>query len=178
MVFYDAGKIPIIPAVSAIFLNCEKNDDKHLEKLLNVSKKWTEYQLKIKRLSIFLLVRATTKPEYFLKTGQSYLDVLARKFPKAEYVTDKMPFNYMWIGLISLALPNAKIILCRRNPMDCGLSIYRQNFLSDTTWYCDLKSIGQAYQQFNILAKHWENIMQDKIFVADYNRIVTNPQKR
>ena len=69
------------------------------------------------------VVDAFMQPENFIKTGQAYMDSVSAKHPDAKYIVDKMPYNYMWLGLIHLAMPQAKIVLCKRNPMDCGLSL-------------------------------------------------------
>ena len=122
------------------------------------------------------MVRRTLDPENFVKTGHAYLERMKVKFPDAKYITDKLPFNYLWMGLITLALPNAKIVLCMRNPMDCGLSIYRQDFRSSTFWYNDLRSIGQIYNEFYRVVSHWQEIMPDRFFVMDYDKLVVDQE--
>ena len=121
-------------------------------------------------------VQAAMRPENLAKTGETYLKHVGTRFPDTKHVTDKMPFNYMWLGLISLALPKAKMIICMRNPMDCGLSIYRQNFLSPTPWYNDLDAIGQVYNQFIMLVRHWQDVMPNKIHIVDYDKLVVDPK--
>ncbi|GEM_PF-4950292 len=122
-------------------------------------------------------LEAAKEAENFNKTGKVYLDRLKKIYPYAGYVTDKMPFNYIWAGLISLALPQAKIVIMKRNPMDCGLSIYRQNFSAQTPWYNDLKGIGQAYKVFNKYLNYWQEALGDKVFVLDYDKLVVSPEK-
>lgn len=122
-------------------------------------------------------VPETLRPENFSKTGGIYLNRMNAKFPGARYITDKLPMNYLWMGLISMALPNAKMVLCLRNPMDCGLSIYRQDFRSDTFWYNDLSMIGRIYKQFHRVVSHWQEVMPDKFFIMDYDKLVQNPEE-
>ena len=108
--------------------------------------------------------------------GKAYVDYLNKIAPKARRVTDKMPFNFYRVGLIKLALPDAKIIYCRRNPMDIGLSIYRQNFLEDFSWAYDLKRIGKTLQSFQKMMDYWLDMLGDDILISDYESLVTNPE--
>ena len=63
-------------------------------------------------------------PENARRVAEDYLTVLRDLGPDAARVTDKMPPNFMWIGLIHLIFPKARIIHCKRNPIDTCLSIY------------------------------------------------------
>lgn len=116
-------------------------------------------------------------PDNFNKTGETYLEKLKAIYPDAKIITDKMPFNYMWAGLITLALPQAKIVMMKRNPMDNGLSIYRQNFNAPTPWYTNLKGIGMAYNVYAQYLDHWQDVLGDKIFILDYDKMVVSPKE-
>ncbi len=115
--------------------------------------------------------------EKLKKIGKAYVDYLDKIAPKAKRVTDKMPFNFYRIGLIKLALPDAKIIYCRRNPMDIGLSVYRQNFMEDFFWAYDLKRIGQTLQSFDQIMNYWLDMLGDDILISDYESLVANPEE-
>ena len=121
------------------------------------------------------LIEALT-PEVIYKIGQDYLNKINIIAPDAKHVTDKMPFNFTWIGIIKLALPNAKIIHCNRNPADNALSIYRQSFTQLTPWAYNLEEIARTYNSYNKLMEHWNNLFPDQIYKANYDNIVLNQE--
>jgi hypothetical protein len=63
-----------------------------------------------------------------MKAAEDYLSLLDDLAPSAARVTDKLPHNFLRLGLIRLALPRARVIRCRRNPIDTCLSIYFNQF--------------------------------------------------
>ena len=86
------------------------------------------------------------------KLAKQYLDELDHAEEGIQYVTDTMPMNFMHIGLIELMLPNARIIHCRRNPMDTAIGCYAKNFLDPTLAFTyaleDLKAYMEQYERF------------------------------
>lgn len=106
------------------------------------------------------------------KYSQQYLDRIATLDSESAHVTDKMPHNFLHIGVISLLFPEAKIIHCKRNPLDNGLSIYFQSF----TWIHDyavkLDRIGLFYNQYDRLMKHWESVVDIPIMTCNYEDMV------
>ncbi|NND98855.1 MAG: tetratricopeptide repeat protein [Pirellulaceae bacterium] len=89
-------------------------------------------------------------------------------------VTDKMPTNFMHLGLIATMFPNATIIHCRRNPMDVFVSSYCQNLNAP---FCDLYQLVDYYHQYQHLMEHWTNVLPIKIHDVDYEQMVTDPLK-
>ena len=88
----------------------------------------------------------------FERFGENYLEKIDLLDSKSERLTDKMPFNMMMIGLIKIALPNAKIIHCVRDAKDNCLSIYKQNFTTGNYRFAyDLKTVGQFHKQYQLL---------------------------
>ncbi len=108
--------------------------------------------------------------------GQRYVDnVSARaKGLNPLRVTDKMPGNYVHIGLISILLPQAKIIHCRRNPMDTSLSCYKQNFAQGQYWSYDLEELGNEYLSYLDIMAHWRDVLPDSFLEIDYEETVEN----
>ena len=81
--------------------------------------------------------------------------------------TDKLPLNFLFLGLIGQALPKAKIICLRRDPMDTCLSNYRQIFAANFRHYqynLNLLDCGQYYLQFDRTMRHWHQMMPGRIF--------------
>lgn len=113
---------------------------------------------------------------HFRQIGQLYVQETEKLNPAAARITDKMPFNFMWIGLIRLALPNAKIIHCRRDARDIALSCYTRMFTELTPWSNDLREIGRYYKAYDRLMKHWKAVCGDSIHDLDYEALTASPE--
>ncbi len=105
-----------------------------------------------------------------------YLDKLNNLNSDASYVTDKMPHNFLHIGLISLLFPEARIIHCRRNPLDNGLSIYFQNFIWTHDYALDLADIGFFYSEYERIMKHWEDVIDIPIMTVQYEDMIEDQE--
>jgi tetratricopeptide (TPR) repeat protein len=113
----------------------------------------------------------------FEKTGRTYLDQINLLDRQASRVTDKLPFNFMMIGLIKIALPNAKIIHCVRDARDTCLSIYKQNFATENYRFAyDLKSVGQFHNLYRVLMEHWHQTLPGDIYDIEYEALTRNPE--
>jgi len=88
-----------------------------------------------------------------------YLGVLGELSPDAARVVDKMPGNFAHLGMIHAALPGARIIHMRRNPIDTCLSIYFQNFHIAHSYANDLDDLAHYYDQYLRLMEHWRAIL-------------------
>jgi tetratricopeptide (TPR) repeat protein len=93
------------------------------------------------------------------RIAAGYLDMLRLHSKTAPRVTDKMPTNFYYLGLIHAVFPNAKIIHCRRHPIDACLSIYFQNFSSGHAYKSDLESLAVFYEQYVRLMDHWRSVL-------------------
>ncbi|MCB9990421.1 MAG: sulfotransferase [Rhodospirillales bacterium] len=90
-------------------------------------------------------------------------------------VTDKMPGNFSNIGLIRCILPQAKIIHCRRNPLDNLLSCYKQNFAVGHYWSYDLEAMASHYAAYRDVMSYWREILPEGSFLEiDYEETVNN----
>src|ERR1700674_5903305 len=107
--------------------------------------------------------------EFLAKAAADYLGVLRAIAPKAARVTDKMPFNFLWAGLIHLAFPRAIIIHCRRAAVDTALSIHQTHFhpgLAFPTGGAELVAYFRSYQR---LIDHWRSVLPaDRFIEVDY----------
>ena len=115
--------------------------------------------------------------EFLAKAAADYLSVLRRIAPKAARVTDKMPFNFLWAGLIHLAFPRAVIIHCRRAAVDTALSIHQTHFhpiLAFPTGGAELVAYFRDYQR---LVDHWRNVLPtDRFIEVDYEELTRAPE--
>ena len=110
------------------------------------------------------------------EAGKIYVELSSARDKEgtAKRITDKMPGNYMNIGLIAAMLPNAKIIHCCRNPMDTCLSNYKQNFMVGQYWSYDLKEMGEEYLRYLDLMKYWHEQFPGKILDIHYEDTVND----
>lgn len=108
--------------------------------------------------------------------AQRYLNMLDARFPRAARVTDKMPQNFLHLGLIALLFPMAKVIHCLRDPFDTCLSCYFQDFTGDHPYAYDLADLGFYYRQYQRLMAHWHKVLDLPIFDIHYEDLVREPQ--
>ncbi len=106
-----------------------------------------------------------------------YLQMLREKSSDALRVTDKMPGNFAYLGLIHGALPHARVIHMRRNPADTCLSIYFQNFHLVHSYTNDLGDLEHYYGEYLRVMDHWRSILpQDAILDVPYEELVADPE--
>jgi tetratricopeptide (TPR) repeat protein len=91
-------------------------------------------------------------------------------------ITDKMPHNFVHLGLIALLFPNAPIIHCKRNAMDNCLSIFFQNFGADHAYAYELSNLGHHYRQYERLMLHWHEVLPGRIFDINYEDTIADPE--
>src|SRR5690606_23075904 len=87
---------------------------------------------------------------------------------------DKMPNNFLHVGLIQLMLPNAKIIDARRHPMACGFSNYKQLFAEGQEFTYDLREIARYYRSYAALMEHWDRVLPGKVLRVHYEHVVAD----
>lgn len=91
-------------------------------------------------------------------------------------ITDKSIFNYLFIGLIRVMLPNAKVIICRRDVRDMGLSLYQKDLGGAYSWSYDLDQIRRFYGYFDNLTQHWTEHLPDNVFTIQYEDLIADPE--
>ena len=114
---------------------------------------------------------------FLAKAAADYLGVLRAIAPKAARVTDKMPFNFLWAGLIHLAFPRSVIIHCRRAAVDTALSIHQTHFnpgLAFPTGGAELVAYFRCYQR---VTDHWRRVLPaDRFIEVDYEELTREPE--
>jgi tetratricopeptide (TPR) repeat protein len=109
--------------------------------------------------------------------ADEYLKRLDELSPDALRVVDKMPGNFLYLGLIHRALPGARIIHMRRNPIDTCLSIYFQNFGPVHSYANDLKDLAHYYGEYLRLMEHWRlNLPPNAILDVPYEGLVEDQE--
>ncbi len=112
----------------------------------------------------------------YRKTGREYVARLRKHSQDAHYISDKLPHNFMNIGLIKLILPAAKIIHCAREPMDNCLSIFKNFFSHGQHYSYDMTELGQYYRLYQELMRHWVSVLPGFIFHLDYEKLVAEQE--
>ncbi len=106
------------------------------------------------------------------RMGRSYVAAIGAGISEARIV-DKMPTNFLYAGLIHLMLPNARIIHCRRNPLDTCVSCYSKHFIAGVEFSYDLAELGAFYQDYERLMERWRALLpSDRFLEIDYEELV------
>jgi tetratricopeptide (TPR) repeat protein len=117
-------------------------------------------------------------PQMLKPVGRSYSEHMRRRFPNAMHITDKNPFNFFHIGLISVLFPKATIIHCQREPMDTCLSCYFQYFgdIKSLAFTVDLEDLGHFYNTYLRMMAHWEAVLPGRILSVQYEDLITDQE--
>ena len=107
-----------------------------------------------------------------------YLDQTNHLFNyKKKKLTDKLPSNFLYVGLIKSIFRSCKIIHCSRNPIDNCFSIYKNFFPADGLPYSyDQKEIAEYYSGYKKLMLHWKSIFKDEIYEINYEKLVNDKE--
>ena len=89
-------------------------------------------------------------------------------------VTDKMPGNFQYLGLIVLMFPHAKIVHCRRNPLDTCVSCFTTDFAYGHEWSYDLPELAAYYGLYSRLMAHWHGVWPERIYEVGYEDVVAD----
>ena len=106
------------------------------------------------------------------KLAEGYCEILNRYASGKTRVVDKMPGNFLHLGLISILFPKARIIHVVRDPADTCLSIYFQKFSVAFPYACDLEALGAYYRQYHQLMEHWKRVLAIPILDVTYEQLV------
>jgi tetratricopeptide (TPR) repeat protein len=91
-------------------------------------------------------------------------------------IINKSPFNFFYLGLIQILLPNARVIHCTRDSMDVGLSCYAQNFVSAQPWSTDLGDIGRYIRGESRIMDHWRSVLSLPILEVAYEDVIAGQE--
>ena len=117
--------------------------------------------------------------DMLIAAREGYLEQLAAHVEKNDtvYVCDKMPHNFVLIGLIKILFPESKIIYCKRDPMDNCFSLYTHKFLEMSHQYSyDQETLGEYYMLHIDLMDYWLGTEDNNIFVLDNEELVQNQE--
>jgi hypothetical protein len=111
------------------------------------------------------------------KWADDYVAGLRKHSPDARYITDKMPNNFWFVGLIHLMLPNARIIHVKRNPVDTCLSCFTKLFSGTLNQTYDLSELGRYYVDYSRLMDHWRKVLPAGAFLdVQYEDVIADQE--
>ena len=123
-------------------------------------------------------------PDWVTQVARADLELMAREYlvglrelvPHGEHVTDKRPDNYIFIGLIKMLFPRARIVYTRRQPVDNCLSVYFQQLGGELAYATDLDNCAHYYRQHHRLMAHWQACLDNDLYSVDYDALVQSPE--
>jgi tetratricopeptide (TPR) repeat protein len=104
--------------------------------------------------------------------GRRYLERTAKHRGQADWFIDKNPNNFVFAGLLKLAIPNARIINARRHPLDSCLGSFKQLFASGQPFSYDLTELAEYYLQYQRLMDYWDDVMPGLVLDVHYEDVV------
>jgi tetratricopeptide (TPR) repeat protein len=112
-------------------------------------------------------------PADLARLGQEYSDKAGSLIKGRKRLVDKMPANFFYAGVIALCLPRARIIHCRRDPVDTCLSCYTKLFIGEQNFSYDQAELGRFYCAYIKLMDHWRRVLPPEKFIeVDYEAMV------
>lgn len=122
-------------------------------------------------------ILADLPEERLRELGDMYLErTHAQRQTDRPHFTDKMPNNWLHLGLIRLILPNAKVIDVRRNPLACGFSNFKQHYARGQEFSYDLDHFGQYYRDYVRLMRHFDAVSPGFVHRIIYEDLVEEPR--
>jgi len=118
---------------------------------------------------------STVTPETLRQFATHYLEGIIERAPRARRIVDKMPLNYLFVGLIHLALPNARIIHAVRDPVDTCFSCFSLLFAGHQPFAYDLGELGRYYRAYEALMAHWRSVLPHGVMIdVNYEDVVAD----
>ena len=111
------------------------------------------------------------------KLGKDYISETTWARDKAPFFIDKMPNNFIHIGLIKTILPNAKIIDTRRDPMDTCFSCFKQFFARGQLFTYSMEDLGNYYTDYIRAMNHWHKVYGKDIFTVHYDDVINKTEE-
>ena len=120
---------------------------------------------------------ATMEEDALGDLGHAYIEhTRAQRKLGTPFFIDKMPNNFIHVGLIHLILPNARIIDVRRHPLACGLSLFKEHFARAQNFSYNLEDIGRCYRDYVELMAHFDAVLPGRVHRVFYEAMVNDTE--
>jgi tetratricopeptide (TPR) repeat protein len=106
--------------------------------------------------------------------AERFLSAVNSLNPAAHFIIDKMPQNYLYMGVIATLFPDCHVIHCTRDPVDTCLSCYLTHFTMGHEFAEDLKDVGEYYVQYRRLIAHWRDVLHYPMIEVRYEDVVSD----
>jgi hypothetical protein len=123
----------------------------------------------------FALIRESASVD-FAAVGRAYCEAAAAVASGATRAIDKTPINFLYVGPIALALPNASIVHVRRGAMDVCYAMYKTLFRMAYPFSYDLADLARYYLAYRSLMAHWREVLPGRFLEIDYEDLVANQE--
>ena len=125
----------------------------------------------------FLEILNNLTKKNFFDIGKIYVNEIEKISKNNKYLTNKLPGNFINIGLIKLSLPNAKIIHCERNSLDTCFSCYKTYFTEGNPYSYSLEELGSFYMLYEKQMNYYQEVFGQQILNIKYEEVVANTKK-
>jgi len=105
------------------------------------------------------------------RVASRYLEAIDYRLADRPMFIDKYPFNFLYLGFIARAFPDAKIVHLRRNPMDACFAMYKQSFFK---FAYTLDDLGEYYLAYDRLHRHWQHVLGERVIEVQYEALVSD----
>jgi tetratricopeptide (TPR) repeat protein len=119
---------------------------------------------------------AALDAEQWRQLGQKHLDALNALGGGAPRIVDKLPDNYLYLGLLALLFPRATFLHCRRDLRDIAVSCWMTDFRS-IRWANDFEDIAGRFRQYRRVMAHWQQVLPVKMLDVGYESVVEEPEE-
>ena len=109
--------------------------------------------------------------------GDTYLENLRGLSADARFITDKLPHNFLYIGLIRTLLPNARILWMLRDPVENCLSLFKTLFSYGHLYSYDLEDLAHYYRLYLDLMEYWQDCFPGAVYRLEYEALVAEPER-
>ena len=130
----------------------------------------------VEKMNIEMIESVATKDMWLIANG--YLNMVNYMLDESPMFIEKLPYNFLYLGFIARAFPDAKIICLKRNPMDTCFSMYKQAFTWAYKFSYTLSDLGRYYIAYDQLFSHWKELLADRIIEIDYESLVTDQEQQ
>ena len=121
---------------------------------------------------------ADAEVEEWVEIGREYIRRTEIHRAGAPYFVDKNPNNFIYTGILRLAIPNAKIIDARRHPLDSCFGSFKQLFASGQPFTYDMTELGEYYLQYRRLMDHWHETLPGFVLEVNYEEVVADLERQ
>ena len=110
------------------------------------------------------------------RIANGYLNAVSYRLGTVPFFVEKLPFNFLYLGFIARAFPQARLVHLTRHPMDACFAMYKQVFTWAYKFSYDLASLGRYYVAHDRLARHWRTLLGERLVEVQYESLVSDPE--